>query len=312
MSLAVVQQSVPSAGELLRRAISAALSDIAAFVELPAPTPQDVHLARRTAKRVRALARIAPARLERLARQTTRAAAEARKAFGQARDAEVRRATLASLRGDLPDRAHDALARCSNADAPAARAADHAALSARLSALARDWRLCDADAPATEILAAAARVYRRARRRMKKARSGQPRDLHRWRTAVADHEYVADFLAASSRAAKRQGERADRLRKSLGDLNDLHELAVWFGARPLDGEANEAALRSLDLAVGRRRKKLRRIALRRGARLYACRPKAWRRKVTRDVSRNTGSRDRPRTRRARQDRPGPATRRREA
>jgi hypothetical protein len=130
--------------------------------------------------------------------------------------------------------------------------------------------------------------------------------MHRWRKRVKDLRYVAEALsraepslreraaladprqrerrreqAARRRAAeemRRLARRADTLGEVLGEEHDLVLLGARVRAEIDRGEGG--GRRSLLRLIARRRKRLRRKALRRGARLYARKPKRLRRALT--------------------------------
>ncbi len=169
-----------SPGDLLRQALSTALEDMAARIALPSMTQTDVHRVRRAAKRARALARLAPADLSHLARRTRALAARVRRMLGGARDADVRRATLARLRprlGEHYDRLATALDR---ADEHArARTTQKPALAltsagAELADLIAAWR-APADIAGDGVVERAARTYRKARRGAARTLAQEPR-----------------------------------------------------------------------------------------------------------------------------------------
>ena len=145
------------------------------------------------------------------------------------------------------------------------------------------------------------RVYRRGLRRFRRARAGRgdrAAAMHRWRKRVKELRYVAEALSrfepeqrwrdavdsvlpggAQRRRdpqprratfTRRLARRADKLSEMLGAEHDLTVLEERVRAELLcrrDGDA-----RLLDL-IDRRRKRLRRRALKRGKRLYRRSPK---------------------------------------
>jgi CHAD domain-containing protein len=143
------------------------------------------------------------------------------------------------------------------------------------------------------------RVYRRGLRRFGRARSGRgdrARAMHRWRKRVKDLRYVAEALArleshqrwrtavesalpGSARRHKapprkgafpqRLARRADKLSEMLGEEHDLTVLQQRVRAEAMRGRDGDATLLAL---IRRRRKRLRRRALKRGKKLYARKP----------------------------------------
>lgn len=278
------EDPTPPAGEVLRQAMLDALGEIEARLAENPITPADVHLARRAAKRARALARLAPPALAALATHTRKTVDRARRALGRARDADVRAATLVALKPKLGS-AHDALLRLAQGGAQdAAPAANIETLRAEIDALMRDWRLCEAPHGIDDIVAAAATAYRRMRKRAKAARNGESAALHRWRTAVVDFEYVADFLSRFAPVMKQAKRDADRLRGDLGDINDLDELCGHVARSAVAAEDGEAVHR-LRKASAARRARLVERALARAGRLLEDKPSQWVRKVRRSCAR---------------------------
>jgi CHAD domain-containing protein len=155
---------------------------------------------------------------------------------------------------------------------------------------------------------AIARVYGRGRRRMRQAARGggrsSGRKLHEWRKRVKDLRYVAEMLEradsgkggpgghkrsarkrARAKAAfvRRVARRADDLGELLGEEHDLAVLAERVRSDARDQRApstlGRGSRRALLKAIARRRRRLRKRALRDGARLYARRPKRFVRRV---------------------------------
>jgi CHAD domain-containing protein len=269
------------AGEALRQAILEALLEIDARLsgEMSAA---EIHLARRGAKRARALARLAPAGLASLARNTRRIVDRARRALGAARDVEVRAKTLDALKPRLGS-AHEALARLADAPPGEAGAAVEPALREELAALVRDWRLCEADGALDDIVAAAGVTYRRMRKRAKAARDGDSEALHHWRAAVVDFEYDMDFLSRFSADMKRKRRDADRLRQYLGDINDLDELCGHVRRRADPGD--QVAVHDLEKAGAARRARLLARALAIADDLLELKPAQWIRETGKSCAR---------------------------
>lgn len=265
----------------LQTSILATLREIEAYLGKQDLSAREVHLARRAAKRARALARLTPTSPDDLARRTKEAVRVARRALGHARDAEVRRATLERLRDRL-GAAHAPLASAIGADAAHAPV-DHSAARTELVALITEWTNAGADGGRNEIEAAATAAYRKARKRARHAASGGTVDLHHWRTAVVDLEYQAGFLADAAPAMAKQSKRADELRRRLGDLLDLDALAAFV--RTHADDALRAASGSLDEAAAKRRAKLLAKAQRLGAKMFDKKPKKWLRRLRRSSAR---------------------------
>ncbi|MCB1535188.1 MAG: CHAD domain-containing protein [Rhodoblastus sp.] len=273
-----------SGGEALRQAIIDALREIETRLAGDEIAAIDVHRARRAAKRVRSLSRLAPTDLAALADNTRRTVRRMRRALGAAREADVRAATLATLAPKLGD-AHGTLARLSDAEPHGERpTADHAALREEIAALIRDWSLCEATGGLDDIIEAARNIYRRMRKRAKTARGGDRAALHRWRTAVVDFEYAAGFLVRYAPEMERTRRDADRLRKHLGEINDLDDLLTHVAGG--DGVHDErAALHRLEKVSAARCARLSERAFEQAARLLDDKPSKWMKKLRRSCAR---------------------------
>jgi hypothetical protein len=161
------------------------------------------------------------------------------------------------------------------------------------------------------------RVYRQGRRRYGRAQRGKgdrARALHEWRKRVKDLRYAAEMLerrdpdadgsAGDRRARERRGpgqrarererrratrlrrvaRRADELGEVLGEEHDLALLAARIRAeKGRDGavKIGRRTRRTLLKLIERRRRDLRRRALREGAALYARRPRDFARRLSR-------------------------------
>ena len=163
------------------------------------------------------------------------------------------------------------------------------------------------------------RLYRQGRRRLRRAarrRGDTARAMHEWRKRVKDLRYAAEMLdrmdpAAQVNAGKRRRERsgrrkdapplrqlarwADEVGELLGEEHDLVLLAERVraagkrrGAGKRGGRASsqhdrvvldKKTRRTLLKLIARRRKRLRRMALREGKRLYRRRPGKFVRRV---------------------------------
>ncbi len=149
------------------------------------------------------------------------------------------------------------------------------------------------------------RLYRQGSRRLRRAargHGGRSRALHRWRTRVKDLRYAAEMLErrtpaggrgngarAAKKGVRRQHQkrlhaiatRADELGELLGEEHDLAVLAERLrAARSGKKSAHEELWRTgrrtrvtlLEL-IAKRRRTLRRRALRRGERLFCMKPR---------------------------------------
>ncbi|HXW58196.1 MAG TPA: CHAD domain-containing protein [Solirubrobacteraceae bacterium] len=150
------------------------------------------------------------------------------------------------------------------------------------------------------------RLYRQGRRRYERARR-RPEDgraLHLWRKRVKDLRYAAEMLERgptedATGASDRHGDgrararskqarwlrgvarRADELGELLGEEHDLAVLAERVRAADEPFAHAAGARRTLLKLIARRRRRLRKRALRAGERLYRRRPKAFVRRTRR-------------------------------
>jgi len=139
------------------------------------------------------------------------------------------------------------------------------------------------------------RIYRRGRRRMRRAAAaGDMRTMHQWRKRVKDLRYAAEAIApvgaeplpgtprkrrrlarAQARRLRLVARRADKLGELLGEDHDLAVLGEWIDAHGAGAGAGKGTRKRLGKAISRRRRKLRRRALREGAELYRRSPKRF-------------------------------------
>jgi hypothetical protein len=233
-----------------------------------------------------------------------------------ARDTEVVLATLdgllerhpgklANRRGVAKLRARLAADRDRAADDAAARAQVLADLRATRSRVA-GWSLSDGDG-IQAIEPCLRRLYGRGRRRYARAARGKgdrTLAMHEWRKRVKDLRYAAEILdrpdpdrrSRGSRGAPRGrkdtrgredaayihrlAERADELGEVLGEEHDLALLSERVRAeRKRRGGAPRQTREILLKVIARRRKRLRREALRTGAQMYRGKPKKFARRI---------------------------------
>jgi CHAD domain-containing protein len=131
------------------------------------------------------------------------------------------------------------------------------------------------------------RVYRQGRRRMRRVRRGEggARAMHEWRKRVKDLRYAAEILGLRPLA-----RRADKLGEILGEEHDLVVLAGLLprpGRAPFKGKRGRRARKALLRQIARRRRRLRKRALREGERLYRHKPKQFARRVRRAHARGS-------------------------
>ena len=264
-----------------------------------------VHEARKAIKRMRALARLfrkemGEAEFERV----NSSLGEAGRRLASARDAQVRLATLASLAERYPDtlaragidrfgvhleheRAHEG--------EPTNNAQVLADIAAMRQQLAR-WNLLERDFE--DLTPGLQRIYKEGRKRYDRAKREQrevdcdlehvPSDqaMHDWRKRVKSLYYALDMLGGKrARGARKATRRADRLGDLLGEEHDLWMLGRYAEKHP-DAFGEDARAREdlLELIL-HRRKRLRKRALKLGARLYKRSPSRFTRHLRNSFSR---------------------------
>jgi CHAD domain len=131
-------------------------------------------------------------------------------------------------------------------------------------------------------------LYRKGCRRLRGARRrGDVDAMHAWRKRVKDLRYVAETLdrggaareTKSGRRLRRVARGADRVGEMLGEEHDLALLARAVRKRPEHFAGRRRTRKALLKAIERRRKRLRRRALREGERLYRRKPKVFVRRL---------------------------------
>jgi len=133
------------------------------------------------------------------------------------------------------------------------------------------------------------RVYGQGRRRYRRVLRGtgeQMVTMHRWRKRVKDLRYAGEMLAGegSPERLHKLGHRADSLGELLGEDHDLALFAQHLraGARKHGSRTwrtRRKTRRLLLAAIAKRRRKLRKRALRDGAKLYSRSPKRFMRRL---------------------------------
>jgi CHAD domain-containing protein len=133
------------------------------------------------------------------------------------------------------------------------------------------------------------RLYRQGRKRWARAVAGKGKEMlamHEWRKRVKDLRYIAEMLQRRQHggALARVAAGADDLGEVLGEDHDLAVLAEHLraGARwdgPDTWRTGRRTREALLEAIAKRRRKLRRRALRDGRKLYRQKPKRFVRRV---------------------------------
>jgi CHAD domain-containing protein len=239
-----------------------------------------VHEARKTIKRMRAMARLLRRETgEHEFEQANASLREAGKRLAGARDAEVRIATLRDLRARHPQELNSEpiamlLARLEQ-DRTRSQAPDpNLAVLADIAEMRRDllrWNLLEHDHEALSVgLQAIYRDGRRRYKRVKRSRARDPERMHDWRKRVKSLYYALDMLGGKQASATAKlTRRADQLGDVLGEEHDLWMFASFIEDEPrLDRHTRERLLALIE----RRRNRLRKRALELGSFLYARKP----------------------------------------
>jgi hypothetical protein len=264
-----------------------------------------VHETRKALKRLRALLRLLEHRLGRdaYARDSDALRGIAQRLSG-ARDAEVMLSTLDALIARHPrslgrragvrqlrTRLHYEQARMERLalGQPAARTAVIDELSAFRDRIEL-WRL--PERPRIQLVERDLQhLYRQGRKRHRRVLRGkgdQVRAMHEWRKRVKDLRYAAEMLQRRGAGKRRRADerlrelskRADALGELLGEDHDLAVLAQHLragrqAARQDAWHTGRKTRKALLKAVAKRRRQLRKRALRDGARLYRRSPKRF-------------------------------------
>jgi len=274
-----------------------------------APGEHAVHETRKALKRLRALLRLLEHELGSTAFERENATLrDVARHLSAARDAAVMLGTLDGLierhprrlgqrRGALELRrrllAEQASAQRLTLSDPAARAEVLGQLHAFRWRVAA-WSLYDRDGIAL-IEADLTRLYRQGRRRYRdvaRGRGDRMIAMHEWRKRVKDLRYAAEMLGrVDPDGTRRSGGRVRTLARSADELGELlgeeHDLAIFAeriraGSRQDRSEPWHTGSGTRDTLlelIARRRRELRRQALRRGRRLYGEPPRRFTRAV---------------------------------
>jgi len=251
----------------------------------------DVHEARKSIKRARAVLRLVQPALQADVYESGKSALrDAGRALSSARDAKVMADRFAEMlqRVDIESFPVSTIAgtqpgtgrRLSprHRSDPAAARASLTAVHARMvdtQLSATDWT------PLGDGIRA---IYRRGRREMpgKSARAASSEALHEWRKRVKDYLHALEVIVASGRPSpiRRTISSARRVADALGEE---HDLALLADALRASAEHEDRRVGKLLKAIEERRRRLRRRALKSGTRLYAEAPAAmerWLRRCT--------------------------------
>ena len=270
-----------------------------------------VHEARKALKRIRALLRMLRDELgERAYERESTLVRRIGKRLAQARDAEVLLGTLDDLiarqpkelggrRGVQRLRTRLQTERDGAAELVLADSATRAGVLDELRAMrvrVAGWQLAEpggieAVEPALGRLYASGKRHMRRAERAKRARG---RELHEWRKRVKDLRYAAEMLQRDDQRSQKQrrsdaaftsdvARRADELGELLGKEHDLVVLAERVRAEAratrASGAPGPGTRKALLKSIARRRKRLRKRALRDGRRLFARKRKSFVRRM---------------------------------
>jgi CHAD domain-containing protein len=251
-----------------------------------------IHAARKDLKKLRAAIRLLRRQLgDQLYREENDRYREAGRLLSPSRDAEVKVATLEDLRERFAARLPPAdtadwlegLRRERDRAVRAARIGDADSIGAALAAVEEgrprieSWPL---EADSWQLVGPGiGRAYRRGRREMKRAaedRSGT--NMHEWRKRAKDLWYHLRILRdARPKALSDSLDWADELADVLGDHHDLTLLRDDLLRRDLPLTDRPVVV----AAIAERQEELAGAAFDLGERLYAKKPKAFRRKMRR-------------------------------
>jgi CHAD domain-containing protein len=250
-----------------------------------------IHGARKDLKKLRAVLRLVRGELGgKTFKAENRRYREAGRRLAGSRDAEVKLETLTALRdryeGQLPsgptERWAAALEAERDALAAAARSASDGQIAAARKAIAggrekvRSWPL---ETDSWELVAPGLTAgYRDGRRAMKRVLANpSPDNVHEWRKRAKDLWYQLRIVQdAWPELLGETVSQADELADLLGDHHDLAVLREDLLSRPDLGDP-----RPFELVIAKRQDELLDRALEIGRRLFAEKPKAFRRRIGR-------------------------------
>jgi CHAD domain-containing protein len=267
-----------------------------------------VHETRKAIKRLRALVRLLRGELgpKRFARENT-ALRDCGHRLAGARDAEVMLATLDGLVQRHPkELANSRGVRRLRSELLAEReqvaggavddfhqpeVVQHRVVAGELRAIrarVASWELRKRRQPAKLLSPGLERLYHQGRRGLRRAeripvgKRGDVEAMHIWRKRVKDLRYVAETLDRGGKSTKRMrkvARRADRVGEMLGEEHDLALFARVIRERPKHFAGERRTRKALLKLIARRRKRLRRQALREGERLYRRKPRRFVRRL---------------------------------
>lgn len=249
-----------------------------------------VHGVRKGFKRLRALLRLTEATRARAvsqrARVARRALTQTARHLAQARDAAAREDALDDLvaKAGLAKATRRAAGRAlASTDAPEGGGvgAHRAALEAEMAALAEALPRLGAALDDNALCAALAASYAKARRAGRAVDPADDESLHELRKDVIAQRYQMELVTADWPALGQFWvDELQRLRDKLGKHHDLAVLRALAEAHPARGGRRPAWCAPLLAAIAARQAKLAHSALLLHARLFAEKPKAFRRRLS--------------------------------
>jgi CHAD domain-containing protein len=259
-------------------------------------TSELVHETRKAIKRMRALARLLRHELGgHEFKRVNSSLRDAGQRLAGARDAQVRLATLQSLTHRHPDMLELAGVRLlgerlQRERAHAGEPTDNGEVLQDIAAM-RDqlaqWNLVEHDFQA--VAPGLQRIYREGRHRyanVEHERGESAQNLHDWRKRVKSLYYALDMLGGKRTQGMRTAtRRANRLGELLGEDHDLWMLRAYVEDHSAALGEDSGASQALCARIERRRKRLRKRALRLGGRLYKRKPGKFTRRIGSAVSR---------------------------
>ncbi|WP_018387988.1 CHAD domain-containing protein [Ancylobacter sp. FA202] len=274
----------------LALALNAAHQEACDALALPDPV-KAVHGVRKGFKRLRALLRLAGTARERevaaLARASRRALAAIARHLAQARDTAAREDALDDLvaKAGLSAAARRSASRAfapATTSAPDAGVGTHrAALETEMAALAQALPRLGAALDDKALIAALTVSYIRARRA---GRAADPRDeesLHELRKEVVAQRYQMELVISAWPAlGELWVDELQRLRDKLGKHHDLAVLRALVEAHPVRAGGGPLWRTQLLAAIDTRQERLTHSALLLQARLFAEKPRAFRRRLS--------------------------------
>jgi CHAD domain-containing protein len=248
--------------------------------------PEAVHGARKDLKKLRAVVRLLRDQLgETVYEQQNRCYRDAGRALSESRDAKVKLETLdrlAERRGDLPASALGAWRQGLERDRDQTLGGtdEMTVLEAiELIEAGRDgieaWRL---ESGSWKLIdSGVLRTYGKGRRAMRRAEAEPSEEnFHRWRKRVKDLWYLLRILCpAWPEVLGASAGEAHQLAELLGDHHDLAVLRADLATRSFPGEESAP----LAEAIAARERELADAAFELGHRLYAEKPKVFRRRI---------------------------------